>query len=79
MAFRILTINPGSTSTKISLFEDESPVFEKNIFHESAVLLKFAHVNDQMPFRYGVILDTLKEQNVEPETIDAFAGRCGGA
>ena len=57
MPFRILVINPGSTSTKISLFEEETPLFEKNIFHESAVLLGFAHVNDQMPFRYGVILE----------------------
>ena len=53
-------------------------MLEKSIFHESAVLLKFAHVNDQMPFRYGVILDTLKEHGIKPETIDAFAGRCGG-
>ena len=79
MSFRILVINPGSTSTKISLFEDETPLFEKSIFHESAVLLKFAHVNDQMPFRYGVILEALKEHGIPPETIDAFAGRCGGA
>ena len=79
MSFRILVINPGSTSTKISLFEDETPLFEKSIFHESAVLLKFAHVNDQMPFRYGVILEALREHGIPPETIDAFAGRCGGA
>ena len=78
MAFKILVINPGSTSTKISLFEDETSLFEKNIFHESAVLLQFSHVNDQMPFRYGVILDALKEHGVAPESIDAFAGRCGG-
>ena len=77
--FRILVVNPGSTSTKISFFEDETPLFEKSIFHESAVLLKFAHVNDQMPFRYGVILETLRKHGVRPETIDAFAGRCGGA
>ena len=79
MSFKILVINPGSTSTKISLFQDEVCLFEKSIFHESAVLLRFAHVNDQMPFRYGVILDTLKEQGIQPEMIDAFAGRCGGA
>ena len=45
---RILVINPGSTSTKVSLFEDERSVFEKNLFHDSSVLLKFPHENDQM-------------------------------
>ena len=43
--YKLLVINPGSTSTKISLFENETSVFEKNIFHEAAVLLAFAHVN----------------------------------
>lgn len=55
MSFGILVINPGSTSTKTSLFEDETPVFEKNTFHESAVLLAFAHVNDQVPFWYTAV------------------------
>ena len=44
--FRILVINPGSTSTKVSLFEDETSVFEHKLFHEASVLLKFSHVND---------------------------------
>ena len=47
--FRILAINPGSTSTKVSLFEDEKSVFERKLFHEADVLLKFSHVNVQMP------------------------------
>ena len=76
--FRILVINPGSTSTKVSLFEDETSVFERKLFHEASVLLKFSHVNDQMPFRREVILDMLKAEGVDPDTIDAFVGRCGG-
>ena len=76
---RILVINPGSTSTKVSLFEDEKSVFEKNLFHDSSVLLKFAHVNDQMPFRRDVILAMLKDEGVAPESIDAFVGRGGSA
>ena len=63
--FRILAINPGSTSTKASLFEDETSVFERSLFHDSSVLLKFPHVNDQMPFRRQVILDMLKDEGVE--------------
>ena len=76
--FRLLVINPGSTSTKVSLFEDETPVFERKLFHEASELLKFSHVNDQMPFRRGVILDMLKAEGVDPHSIDAFVGRCGG-
>ena len=76
--FRLLVVNPRSTSTKVSLFEDEMPVFERNLFHDSSVLLKFPHVNDQMPFRREVILDMLKEEGVDPASIDAFAGRGGG-
>ena len=45
--YRILVINPGSTSTKVSLFEDETSVFEHKLFHEASVLLKFSHVNEQ--------------------------------
>ena len=77
--FRILVINPGSTSTKVSLFEDEKSVFERSLFHDASVLLAFPHVNDQMPFRRGVILDMLKAEGVAPETVDAFVGRGGSA
>lgn len=76
---KLLVINPGSTSTKVSLFEDEKSVFERSLFHDSSVLLKFPHVNDQMPFRYGVILDMLKAEGVDPASIDAFVGRGGSA
>lgn len=76
---KLLIINPGSTSTKVSLFEDEVSLFEKSLFHDANELLKFAHVNDQLPFRYEVILNMLKEENVAPESIDAFVGRGGSA
>lgn len=76
---KLLVINPGSTSTKVSLFENETSLFEKNLFHDSSVLLKFKHVNEQAPFRYGIILDMLKEEGVDPAEIDAFIGRGGSA
>lgn len=77
--YRILVINPGSTSTKVSLFENDRVYFEKSVFHDASVLLKYAHVNDQLQFRYGVIMDMLKEKAVEPTSIDAFVGRGGSA
>ena len=76
---KILVINPGSTSTKISLFEDETSLFEESVFHDAPELLKFPHVNDQVPFRRQVILDILARRGVEPSAIDVFVGRGGSA
>ncbi len=77
--FRILVINPGSTSTKVSLFENETLRFDRSLFHDAPELLKYPHVNDQTPFRYRVILDMLGEEGVPPEDIDVFVGRGGSA
>ena len=77
--FKLLIINPGSTSTKISLFENEKELFERSQFHDAPVLLQYPHVNDQVPFRYRVILDMLARENVDPSEIDVFVGRGGSA
>ena len=42
--WKLLVINPGSTSTKISLFENETLLFEESIFHDAPELLKYDHV-----------------------------------
>ena len=57
----------------------EKVVFEKNLFHEASVLLAFAHVNDQLPFREDVIRSALKDEGVELASVDAFVGRGGSA
>ena len=77
--FKLLIINPGSTSTKISLFENEKERFQKSMFHDAPVLLQFPHVNGQVPFRYQVILDMLAEEGCDPADIDVFVGRGGSA
>ncbi len=77
--YRILVINPGSTSTKVSVFEDETELFEKSIFHDAPELLRFPRVNDQLQFRYGVVRDVLREEGIDIREIDAFAGRGGSA
>ncbi|MBR4576880.1 MAG: butyrate kinase [Clostridia bacterium] len=77
--FRLLVINPGSTSTKISLFENETERFCDSRFHDAPVLLQYPHVNDQVPFRYQVILEMLAEQGTDPSDIDVFVGRGGSA
>lgn len=79
MDYKLLVINPGSTSTKISLFINENEIFERSQFHDAPVLLQYPHVNDQVPFRYQVILDMLAAEGVDPAEIDVFVGRGGSA
>ena len=76
--YRILVINPGSTSTKVGVFDGETEVFTKNVAHEAEKLSEFASVSDQMPYRRDLILEALAENNVDLSTIDAFVGRGGG-
>ena len=52
---KLLIINPGSTSTKISVFDEYSELFEESVFHDAPVLLQFPHVNGQVPFRKQVL------------------------
>ena len=77
--YKLLIINPGSTSTKISLFINEKEQYERSQFHDAPVLLQFPHVNGQVPFRYQVILDMLKAEGTDPAEIDVFVGRGGSA
>lgn len=75
--FRILAINPGSTSTKIAVFEDTNPVFLKTIRHTNEELEKFDKITDQYPFRKEIIYHELKEANIPIENIHAVVGRGG--
>lgn len=77
MSYRILVLNPGSTSTKIGVFDQDTIVFERNISHSSDDLKVFMSIAEQMPFRKQTILDVLKEENIELTSIDAFCGRGG--
>ena len=77
--FKLLVINPGSTSTKISIFANEKELFCKSRFHDAPVLLQYPHVNDQVPFRYQVILEMLKEEGMDPSEVDVVVGRGGSA
>ena len=61
---KLLIINPGSTSTKVSYFEDEKNVYTESIFHDAPELLQYPTTNDQMPMRKQVILDFLRSQRM---------------
>lgn len=75
--YKILAINPGSTSTKIAIYEDQSLVFKKNIKHSTEKIQTFDHVFDQYHFRKEAILDTLKDEEYSIDSFDAIVGRGG--
>lgn len=74
---RILTINPGSTSTKIAIFDDEKPVFEEVLRHPSEEIGKFETIFDQYEFRKNIILETLNEKGINLTKLAAVVGRGG--
>lgn len=76
--YRIFVINPGSTSTKLSLFEDEKNVWETKVFHEAHDIAKFKDTNDQLEYRFELILKCLADEGISLEGIDAIVGRGGG-
>lgn len=76
--WRVLVINPGSTSTKVGVFDGERAVFTVNVAHDASELAAFADVSEQLPYRVGLIERALEENGVDLEGIDAFVGRGGG-
>lgn len=73
---RILVINPGSTSTKIAVFEDEKQVWTSGAHHPGSELARFEHVIDQYAYRRDFIIDRLREGGIEMK-FDAVIGRGG--
>ncbi len=76
--YKIFAINPGSTSTKIAMFENDRVTFSQNVSHDAEKLKEFADVSDQLPYRRETILKILGENGISLEGTDAFAGRGGG-
>ena len=58
-AYRIFAINPGSTSTKVALFEGEKKIFQTNVDHAAETLKGFREIADQLPFRMETIRQVL--------------------
>ncbi len=75
--FYILTINPGSTSTKIGIFEDEKLLMEKNITHNDYEIGKFKKVWDQYAFRKAEILKVLNKEDFDIKRLSCVVGRGG--
>ncbi len=75
--FRILVINPGATSTKIAVYEDENEVFKKTINHPASDIGDFEHIPDQFDYRFNVVKSVLNEAGYSSSDFDAVAGRGG--
>ncbi len=74
---RILAINPGSTSTKIAVYNNTKFAFLKNIKHSAEELEKFRNISDQYEFRKKYILDELRDAGIDINTVNAVIGRGG--
>ena len=77
MSYKLLIINPGSTSTKIGVYEDEKEVFVETLRHSSEEIAKYNSIFEQKKFRKDVIINVLEENNFDVNTLDAVVGRGG--
>lgn len=76
--YKVFAINPGSTSTKIAMFEGENAVFSKNVSHDAEKLKEFKEISDQFEYRKETILNELKKAGQTLAGVDAFSARGGG-
>ncbi len=77
MSVKSLIINPGSTSTKIGVFEDETLLFEETLRHSTEEIAQYASIVDQKDFRKNIILNLLKEKDFDIKSLGMVVGRGG--
>ncbi|MFO7815037.1 MAG: butyrate kinase [Halanaerobiales bacterium] len=77
--FKLLVINPGSTSTKLSIFEDEIEVWSKNIQHKSEEIRKFEKIIDQFEWRETLTKKVISDSVHKFNELDAVVARGGVA
>lgn len=75
--YHVLTINPGSTSTKVALHEGERPLFVETVHHSAEEIAAFPHIADQYAFRRDAVLSLLDEKGFGLDSLDAVVGRGG--
>ncbi|WP_416144545.1 butyrate kinase [Planococcus koreensis] len=74
---RILVLNPGSTSTKIGVFDNDILIMENTIRHSTESLAQFTSIIDQFEFRKQTILEALDEEGMNVSNLSAVCGRGG--
>ena len=77
MSIKSLIINPGSTSTKIGVFEDETLLFEETLRHSTEEISQYASIVDQKDFRKDIIVNLLNEKNFDINSLNMVVGRGG--
>ena len=77
MSYRILVINPGSTSTKIGVYEDEQLLFDKTLRHSAEEVAQFNSIAAQKDWRRDLVMRALREQGIDARTLSAVSGRGG--
>ena len=75
--YKLLIVNPGSTSTKVAVFQDKEQVFKKNIKHSVEEIAKFDRISDQLSYRKETILNELKNEGIDLNGLSAVVGRGG--
>ncbi|EEA86233.1 butyrate kinase [Peptacetobacter hiranonis] len=78
MKFRVLAINPGSTSTKVAVYDDDNLIMSESIAHSSEELSKYKCNMDQLEMRTEAIEKLLEEKGIDVKSLNAVVGR-GGA
>lgn len=73
----LLVINPGSTSTKVAVFRNNENILQKNLSHSTEELAKYEKITEQFQYRQEMILEWLKEEKIEVESLAAVVGRGG--
>ena len=77
MGYKILVVNPGSTSTKVALYSEERPLLAETLRHDYGTLRRYEHVADQMEWRCDMILNSLSSNGYSVGELSAVAGRGG--
>jgi len=77
LAFKILVVNPGSTTTKLSIFEDQVPVATETVSHDAATIAQFASLMDQLPMRLAIVKEFLVRHSLAVRDLAAIACRGG--
>lgn len=77
MDYRILAINPGSTSTKIAVYDNDKQILVHGIDHPSNEIAKYEKIQEQFDMRKNEVLKVLKENNIDIKTLSAVVGRGG--
>lgn len=76
--YKIVAVNPGSTSTKIGVYYNDRKVFIENVFHTEEEMSKFDTIQDQLGYRTLIVQRCCRANGVDLYDVDAFVGRGGG-